>query len=77
MHGPSTYMPIAARSKKQTSVSHSTPEPEIVSLDYGLRTLAILALDIWEAALQRPTKLEVLEDNEAAIQIVKTGKIPV
>ena len=66
MHGPSTYMPIAARSKKQTSVSHNTSEAEIVTIDFGIGTLAILALDTWETALQRPIKLEVLEDNEAA-----------
>ena len=69
-------MPIAARSKKQTSVSHSTPEAEIVSLDFGVRTLALPALDIWETVFQREMNLEVLEDNQAAIQIVKTGKNP-
>ena len=46
LHGPMTYMPIAAMSKKQTSVSHSTPKAEIISLDFGMRTLALPALYI-------------------------------
>ena len=62
-------MPSAARSKKQTSVSHSTPEAEVVSLDFGTRTLALLpALDVWETAFEREIDFEALEDNEAAIQ---------
>ena len=76
LHGPATYMPIAARSKKQTSVSHSTPEAEIVSLDFGVRTLALPALDLRETVFNRDIDLEVLEDNEAAIQILKTGRNP-
>ena len=34
--GPRTYMPITGVSKKQTSVSKSTPEAEIVALDHGV-----------------------------------------
>ena len=34
LHGHTTYTPIAARSKKQTSASHSTPKAEIISLDF-------------------------------------------
>ena len=33
--------------KKQTSVSHSPPESEIISLDAGLRLDGIPALDLW------------------------------
>ena len=35
--------------KKQTSVSHSSTESEVMSLDAGLRMDVILALDQWEA----------------------------
>ena len=34
--------------KKQTSVSHSSTESEIISLDAGLRLDGILALDSWD-----------------------------
>ena len=34
--------------KKQTAVSHSSTESEIVSLDTGLRLDGILALDSWD-----------------------------
>ena len=34
--------------KKQTSVSHSSTESEIISLDAGLRLDAIRALDLWD-----------------------------
>ena len=33
--GPCSFMPLNALSKKQTSVSKSTPEAEIVSLDHA------------------------------------------
>ena len=34
--GPCSFMPLNALSKKQTSVSKSTPEAEIVSLDHAV-----------------------------------------
>ena len=34
--------------KKQTCVSHSSPESEIISLDAGLRMDAIPTLDLWD-----------------------------
>ena len=34
--------------KKQTSVSHSSTESEIVSLDTGLRLDGLLALELWD-----------------------------
>ena len=34
--------------KKQTSVSHSSTESEIISLDAGLRLVGIPALDFWD-----------------------------
>ena len=34
--------------KKQTSVSHSSTESEIISLDTGLRLDGLLALEIWD-----------------------------
>ena len=34
--------------KKQTSVSHSSTESEIISLDAGLRLDGLLALELWD-----------------------------
>ena len=34
--------------KKQTSVSHSSTESEVISLDAGLRLDGITALDLWD-----------------------------
>ena len=38
--------------KKQTSVSHSSTETEIISLDAGLRMDGIPALDLWDLVLE-------------------------
>ena len=76
LRGPRTFAPIAGVSKKQTCTSHSTPEAEMVAGDLGLRTVGFPALSLWEAILGRTPELEFNEDNEACIQIVRTGKSP-
>ena len=38
--------------KKQTSVSHSSTESEIISLDAGLRLDGIPALDLWDLVVE-------------------------
>ena len=51
--GPRTYMPITAVSKKQTSVSKSTPEAEIVALDHGISKEAMMLAALWHFAIGR------------------------
>ena len=46
--GTHTVVPISWMCKKQTSVSHSSQESEIISLDAGLRLDGIPALDLWD-----------------------------
>ena len=46
--GSQTFVPISWMCKKQTSVSHSSTESEIISLDAGLRLDGISALDLWD-----------------------------
>ena len=46
--GSHTIVPISWMRKKQTSVSHSSTESEIISLDAGLRLDGIPALDLWD-----------------------------
>ena len=48
MFGSRTFVPISWMCKKQTSVSHSSTESEIISLDAGLRLDGIQALDVWD-----------------------------
>ena len=74
--GPKSFVPLSAVSKKQTSVSKSTPEAEIVALDHGLCKEGLPALKIWELILNRTLKIKVQEDNQAAVRIICTGKNP-
>ena len=46
--GSHTFVPINWMCKKQTSVSHSATESEIISLDAGLRLDGKPALDLWD-----------------------------
>ena len=46
--GSHTFVPISWMCKKQTSVSHSSTESEIISLDAGLRLDGIHPLDLWD-----------------------------
>ena len=43
--GSHTFVPISWMCKKQTAVSHSSTEKEIISLDTGLRLDGLLALE--------------------------------
>ena len=44
--GSHTFIPMSWMCKKQTSVSHSSTESEIISLDAGLRSDGTPALDL-------------------------------
>ena len=44
--GSRTCVPICVMSKKQTSVSHSSTESEVISLDAGLHMDGLPALDL-------------------------------
>ena len=46
--GSHTFVPMSRMCKKQTSVSHSSTESEIIPLDAGLRLDGIPALDLWD-----------------------------
>eukprot|EP00971_Amphidinium_carterae_P137901 2733206-Amphidinium_carterae.2 len=88
MMGKYTHVPIAAVSKRQTCVSHSTPEAEIVAADTALRLVGLLAIPLLEFALgmavrpgeavrqpeKNKCKVQFQEDNEATIAVFKSGK---
>ena len=49
--GSHTFVPMCWVCGGQTSVSHSSTDSEIISLDTGLRLDGIPALDSWDLAL--------------------------
>ena len=50
--GSHTFVPTSWMCKKQTSVSHSSREAELISLDAGLRMDGIPALDLWDLVIE-------------------------
>ena len=46
--GSHTFIPRSWMCKKQTAVSHSSTESEIISLDTGLRLDGLPALELWD-----------------------------
>ena len=46
--GSHTFVPVSWMCKKQTAVSHSSTESEIISLDTGLRLEGLPALELWD-----------------------------
>ena len=78
--GPHTHVPLGHRSKRQTAVSHSSTESELVSADHGLKAIGLPALDLWEVLLQRRSQdlgLLMFQDNDACCRICRSGKIPI
>ena len=63
--------------KKQTLVSHSSTESEIISLDAGLRMDGIPALDLWDlivAVLHGITKIRIIKCGETCINLQSERK---
>ena len=52
MFGSHTFVPTSWMCRKQTSVSHSSTEAEVISLDAGLRMDGIPALDLWDWVIE-------------------------
>ena len=67
--GSRTFVPVSWMCKKQTSVSHSSTESDIVSLDAGLRMDGLPALDLWDIVIEvlRSTNNNV-QPKHASIQ---------
>ena len=77
LKGPNTLFPLAWVSKRQTSVSRSTTESEIVSLAHSLFQEGLPALSLWERLLGRTdVQLVIHEDNQATILVAKKGYSP-
>ena len=52
LFGSHTFVPISWMCKKQTSVSHSSTEAEVISLDTGFRMDGISVLDLWDLVIE-------------------------
>ena len=74
--GDKTFFPLAWVSKRQTSISRSTTESEVVSLAHSLFAEAIPALQLWSLLTGRNVVLEIKEDNQATIIVAKKGYSP-
>ena len=46
--GPNTYYPLNAFSKKQTSITMSSTESEVVSANHGIRAQGLPGLSLWQ-----------------------------
>jgi hypothetical protein len=71
--GPNTFAPVTASCKKQTCVSHSSTENEIVAAEQGLRTEGLQALAFWELVTEllgtQPQRAETLGPKPSALEL--------
>ena len=72
---PNSMFPTAMMSRRQTCVSHSTPEAELVAMDTTLRVVAMPTRVICDV-LSPSMKGVMFGDNEAMLQVIKTGRNP-
>ena len=70
--GSHTFLPISWMCKKQTSLSHSSTESEIISLDAGLRLDGVLALDFWDLIVS--VLGNMIQTTERLVRPVKFDK---
>ena len=71
--GPNTWFPLQGVSTKQTAVSHSSTESELVAADHGLRREGIPMLDLLELLAGYKFPFEQYGDNQSTITIIRTG----
>ena len=82
--GSHTFVPISWMCKKQTAVSHSSTECEIISLDTGLRLDGLPALELWDLIVSvfgsvtqisdrtgRPVDTERSQNSQGKINVLK------
>jgi hypothetical protein len=71
-----THFPLSACSVKQTAVSHSTAEAEMIAAELALRKEGLPILDLLDVILNRKVHTDFLEDNQATIRMLESGKNP-
>ena len=75
--GSHTFVPISWMCKKQTAVSHSSTESEIISLDTGLRLDGLLALELWDLIVSVLGNVSRVSDGSGKPEsdVIKFGEI--
>ena len=71
--GTQTHFPLMWSSKRQTSVSRSTTEAEVIAMASAVFGEAIPVLQLFETVLERQVNLIIQEDNQATIKVVERG----
>ena len=71
-----THFPVSACSVKQPAVSHSTAEAEIIAAELALRKEGLPINDLLDVILERKVICEFLEDNQATIRMLESGRNP-
>ena len=82
--GSHTFVPISWMCKKQTAVSHSSTEFEIISLDTGLRLDGLPAQELWDLIVsvfgsviqtsdrtERPVDIERNQKSQGKINVME------
>ena len=76
LQGPKSFFPLAVICKKQTSNSNGSTEAETVALSHILRQECIPILQLWEMLLGRSVRVEIYEDNQNTIDVIRNGYSP-
>ena len=67
--GSHTFVPVSWMCKKQTAVSHSSTESEIISLDTGLRLDGLPALELWDLIVSVLRSVSQISDRSRQLDI--------
>ena len=76
IRGDKSMFPLVAICKRQTCVSVSTPEAELVAGSHGLVRELVPALDMCDKILPDGYLAFFHEDNQAMIRVIETGRNP-
>ena len=76
LQGRNTSFPLYGASSRQRCVACSTPEAEIVCGHYAHKNLLAPAMDLWTVLFPSGFSSVFHEDNQAMIQVIKTGRTP-
>ena len=76
LQGPTSCFPICGVSKRQGCVSSSTPEAEMVAGHHAYNKIVVPQMDLWSNVLGPHVRGVFHEDNEAMIQVIRTGRNP-
>ena len=74
--GSHTFVPISWMCKKQTAVSHSSTESEIISLDTGLRLDGLPALELWDLIVSVFGSVSQISDRTGRLVNVDVKRNP-